>query len=158
MCAPVPLCPSVPRRVTQRVPDGCRTFGEFVLQLRNAALGEKSPSRQAAHLPVLRPCRLRVKTTSARETWPYSARFPDANAALRKDPDNEQSEPHVRGMPRRTWRNVSNPSRSSSPNNHPTRRKTMEMNSNASTIAIKGSQWNAPFSETEFLSLGLDNI
>lgn len=55
----------------------------------------KSPSRQAAHLPVLRPCRLRVKTTSARETWPYLARFPDANAALRKDPDNEQSEPHV---------------------------------------------------------------
>lgn len=118
----------------------------------------KSPSRQAVHLPVLRPCRLRVKTTSARETWPYLARFPDANAALRKDPDNEQSEPHVRGLPRRTWRNVSNPSRSSSPNNHPTRRKTMEMNSNASTIAIKGSRWNAPFSETELLSLGLDNI
>lgn len=47
---------------------------------------------------------------------------------LRNGSDNKQSEPHILGIPRKTWRNISNPLSSFSPNNYQTQNKMIEMN------------------------------
>lgn len=125
--ASFPLCPWVPKRVTQRSLDVSCLCSELV-SVEEHCLGE-------------------IHLLEGSEKFLCSKGFLDANTTLRNDPGDKQSEPRILGRHRKTWRSTNKPLRSFSPNNCQTQSKMIEMNQNTPAITIIDFDQTYPFKD-----------